>query len=122
MSACEEQVCKCIDSNQQHTDIRWQVSNGVVRGVGGGGGGGGGVENLVGVFAPGANGMSSLTFDKQTTVTLGSSIRKGDLISQEFLSSTDLPDIYELSRFSPQEFLAAFTNQNSTYFIVQIVT
>ena len=111
--ACEEQVCTLTPINNL-TDIRWQVSSGLVRN---------GVENVIGIFAPGANGTSSLNFGEQQTLTLQSSIRKGNLIN------VDIPGSSVFNRFAtqnefdivrPREFLAVFTDQDFIYFIVRI--
>ena len=110
---CEEQVCALTPINNL-TDIRWQVSDGLVRP---------GTENVVGIFAPGANGTSSLTFGEQRTMTLQSSIRKGNL------NNVDIPGSSVFNRFATQaendrfrarEFLAGFTDQSFIYFIVRI--
>ena len=112
--ACEEQVCALTPINNL-TDIRWQVSSGLVRA---------GMDNVIGIFAPGANSTSSLSFGEQQTETLQSSIsKKGNLINVDIPGSSffnrfatqDEPD-----RFTPRGFLAAFTNQNFTYFVVWI--
>ena len=110
---CEEQVCALTPINNL-TDIRWQVSDGLVRR---------GTENVIGIFAPGANGTSSLSFGEQQILTLGSSIRKGNLIYVDtpgsfFFDRFATQD--ENNRFTPREFLAVFTNQNFIYFIVRI--
>ena len=111
--ACEEEQCALTPINNL-TDIRWQVSDGLVRR---------GTENVIGIFAPGANGTSSLSFGEQQTMTLISSIRKGNL------NNVDMPESSvfnrfaiqnELSIFRPREFLAVFTNQNFIYFVVWI--
>ena len=110
---CEEQVCALTPINNL-TDIRWQVSSGLVRL---------GTENVVGIFAPGADGTSSLTFGKQQTLTLGSSITKGNLNNVDIPGSSVFNRFAtqsESSRFRPREFLAAFTDQSFIYFIVRI--
>ena len=111
--ACEEQVCALTPINNL-TDIRWQVSSGLVSA---------GTENVIGIFAPGANGTSSLTFGEQQTETLFSTIRKGNLINVNILGSSFFKRFAtqdEFSRFTPREFLAAFTDQNFIYFVVRI--
>ena len=111
--ACEEQVCALTPINNL-TDIRWQVSDGLVRR---------GMDNVVGIFAPGANGTSSLTFGEQQTLTLVSSIRKGNLIYINFPGSSVFNRFAtqdENDRFRPREFLATFTDQSFIYFIVRI--
>ena len=110
---CEEQVCALTPINNL-TDIRWQVSDGLVRR---------GTENVIGIFAPGANGTSSLTFGEQQTLTLGSSIRRGNLNNVDIPGSSVFNRFAtqsESSRFRPREFLAAFTDQSFIYFIVRI--
>ena len=110
---CEEQMCALTPINNL-TDIRWQVSDGLVRP---------GTENVVGIFAPGANGTSSLTFGEQRTMTLVSWIRRGNL------NNVDIPGSSVFNRFAtlvendwtrPREFLAGFTDQSFIYFIVRI--
>ena len=111
--ACEEQVC-ALTPISNLTDIRWQVSDGLVRL---------GTENVIGIFAPGANGTSSLTFGEQTTLNTGSSIRKGNLINVNTPGSSVFNRFAtqsENDRFRPREFLAAFTDQSFIYFIVRI--
>ena len=111
--ACEEQVCALTPINNL-TDIRWQVSSGLVRT---------GMDNVIGIFAPGANGTSSLTFGEQQTLVLTSLIRKGNLINVDIPGSSFFNRFAtheESSRFAPREFLAAFNDQNFTYFVVQI--
>ena len=111
--ACEEQVCALTPINNL-TDIRWQVSSGLVRAE---------TENVIGIFAPGANGTSSLSFGEQQTETLGSSIRKGNLVNVDIPGSSFFNRFAtheESSRFTPREFLAAFIDQNFTYFVVRI--
>ena len=113
--ACEEQACALTPINSL-TDIKWQVSSGLVRS---------GMDNVIGIFAPGANGTSSLTFGEQQTEALVSLIRKGNLINvnipgSSFFNRFATQD--ESSRFTPREFLAAFTDQNFIYFIVRIGT
>ena len=111
--ACEEQVCALTPINNL-TDIRWQVSSGLVRAE---------MENVIGIFAPGANGSSSLTIGEQQTLTLGSSIRKGNLVNVDIPGSSFFNRFAtqdEVNRFTPREFLAAFTDQNFTYFVVRI--
>ena len=110
---CEEQVCALTPINNL-TDIRWQVSDGLVRR---------GTENVIGIFAPGANGTSSLSFGEQQTMTLQSSIRKGNLNNIDIPGSSVFNRLAiqnEFSIFIPREFLAVFTDQNFTYFVVRI--
>ena len=111
--ACEEQVCALTPINNL-TNIRWQVSSGLVRA---------GMDNVIGILTPGANGTSSLTFGEQQTDTLGSSIRKGNLVNVDISGSSFFNRFAtqdEFSRFTPREFIAAFINQNFIYFIVRI--
>ena len=111
--ACEEQVCALTPINNL-TDIRWQVSSGLVSA---------GTENVIGIFAPGTNGTSSLSFGKPQTETLYSSIRKGNLINVNIPGSSFFNRFatqVENDRFRPREFLAAFTDQSFIYFIVWI--
>ena len=111
--ACEEQECALTPINNL-TDIRWQVSSGLVRT---------GMDNMIGMFAPGANGTSSLTFGEQQTVIFASSIRKGNLINVDILGSSFFNRFAtqeENDRCRPREFLAAFTDQSFIYFIVRI--
>ena len=69
------------------------------------------------------NGTSSLTFGEQQTMTLVSSIRRGNL------NNVDIPGSSVFNRFATQaendrfrarEFLAGFTDQSFIYFIVRI--
>ena len=111
--ACEEQECTLTPISNL-TDIRWQVSSGLVRS---------GTENVIGIFAPGANGTSSISFGEQQTETLQSSIRKGNLINVNMPGSSFFNRFAtqeENDRFRPREFLAAFTDQSFIYFIVRI--
>ena len=109
---CEEQVCALTPINNL-TDIRWQVSDGLVRR---------GTENVIGIFAPAANGTSAL-FGEQQTMILQSSIRKGNLINVNMPESSVFNRLAiknEFSIFIPREFLAVFTDQNFTFFVVRI--
>ena len=111
--ACEEQECALTPINNL-TDIRWQVSSGLVRS---------GMDNVIGIFAPGANGTSSISFGEQQTETLQSLIRKGNLINVNIPGSSFFNRFAtqeENDRFRPREFLAAFTDQSFIYFIVRI--
>ena len=110
---CEEEQCALTPVNNL-TDIRWQVSYGLVRR---------GTENVIGIFAPGANGTSSLSFGEQQTPTLQSSIRKGNLNNVDIPGSSVFNRFAtqnEFSMFTPREFLAVYTDQNFIYFIVRI--
>ena len=78
---------------------------------------------MIGIFAPGANGTSALTFGEQQTMTLVSSIRKGNLNNVDIPGSSVFNRFAtqnEFSTFRPREFLAVFTKQNFIYFIVRI--
>ena len=110
---CEEEQCALTPINNL-TDIRWQVSDGLLRR---------GTENVIGIFAPGANGTSSLSFGEQQTMTLQSSIRKGNLNNVDIPGSSVFNRFAtqnENDRFRPRDFLAAFTDQSFIYFIVRI--
>ena len=110
---CEEQVCALTPINNL-TDIRWQVSDGLVRRE---------TENVIGIFAPAANGTSALNFGEQQTMILQSSIRKGNLINVNMPESSVFNRFAiqnELGIFRQREFLAVFTNQNFIYFVVRI--
>ena len=110
---CEEEQCALMPINNL-TDIRWQVSDGLVRR---------GTENVIGIFAPGANGTSSLTFGEQQSTTLQSSIRKGNLNNVDIPGSSVFNRFAaqnELSMFLPREFLATFTDEIFIYLVVRI--
>ena len=111
--SCEEQVCALTPINNL-TDIRWQVSDGLVRAE---------TKNVIGIFAPGANGTSSLTFGEQQSTTLQSSIRKGNLNNVDIPGSSVFNRFAtqnELSMFLPREFLATFTDEIFIYLVVRI--
>ena len=101
------------------TDMRWQVpnggSNGVIRRAG--------TENVLGSFAPGANGTSSLSFGEQQASVDPSAITRGNLVNVNVTGSSFFiryATQSEADRFTPREFLATFNTQGFIYFIVRI--
>jgi len=111
--ACTSLECTLTPINNL-TDIRWQV-NGVLRGTG--------TENVIGSFAPGANGTSSLSFGEQQASVDPSAITRGNLVNVNVTGSffyNRYATQSEASRFTPREFLATFNTQSFIYFIVRI--
>ena len=97
-------------------DVRWQVSSGVVRSAS---------EEVVGIFAEGPNGTSSLHVGERAIsdpVTRASSISKGDLVNVD--SSNNLFNPFanqgESSDLRAREFLTSFKFQNFVYFVVRL--
>ena len=89
--------------------------NGVLRGTG--------TENIIGSFAPGANGTSSLSFGEQRTSVDPSAIRRGNLINVNVTGSfffNRYATQSEANRFTAREFLATFNSQSFIYFVVRI--
>ena len=116
---CGTSTCS-LSNIQDLSDIRWQVSSGVV---------GPDIENIAGIFAPGPNGTSSLTFGQREhsvnifAVDTSSSIKKGDLIS------VNSPGNDSFGAFAQQDendnlrerrFLATFSYKNYVYFVTTL--
>ena len=97
-------------------DIRWQVSSGVVRSAN---------EEVVGIFAEGPNGTSSLHVGERAISDLeaqASSISKGDLVNVDLTDNQFNPYAYQYETIDvrPREFLTAFKFQNFVYFVVRL--
>ena len=116
--ACTSQECTLSPINNL-TDIRWQVPNGGPNGVIRAG-----TENVLGSFAPGANGTSSLSFgEQQSSVSVDpSTIRRGNLVNVNVTGSFFFSRYASQGeiRFTPRDFLATFNTQSFIYFIVRI--
>ena len=97
-------------------DIRWQVSSGVVRSAS---------EEVVGIFAEGPNGTSSLHVGERAIsdpINQASSISKGDLVNVDSTDNRFNPYAYQEETIDvrPREFLTAFKFQNFVYFVVRL--
>ena len=112
--ACETLDCT-LSAIDNLSDIRWQVSSGMVQE---------GTENVAGIFAPGPNGTSTLTLsERETDTPLASRIIKGDLVN---VDGSDFSfDRYAIQTESDlrrqREFLTAFTFQRYVYFVTRLV-
>ena len=97
-------------------DVRWQVSSGVVRSAS---------EEVVGIFAEGPNGTSSLHVGERAIsdpVARRSSISKGDLVNVDSSDNRFNPYAHqdESSDLRAREFLTSFKFQNFVYFVVRL--
>ena len=97
-------------------DVRWEVSSGVLRSA---------TDEVVGIFAAGPNGTSSLHIGERAipTPTRRSIMSKGDLVNVDS-SSGDQFDPYayqdEGIDTRQREFLTSFRFQNFVYFVFRI--
>ena len=107
----------CSLSNIQDLSDVWQVSSGVVRMD---------TENVAGIFAPGPNGTSSLTFGQReyfNNFVVVSAIKKGDLISVNS-PGNDSFGVFarqeEVDNRRERRFLTTFSYKNYVYFVTTL--
>ena len=115
---CETVHCSLLSIADIESAASWEVSSGVVTSS---------IENVVGIFAPGPNGTSSLTIGEnliESVITpIPSFISKGDLIN---VNSSDPAKFGsyafhgEGNNIRPREFLATFKHQGYVYLIARL--
>lgn len=116
---CGSLRCSLLNMADIRSPPAWQVSSGVVRE---------GPRNVIGIFAPGPNGTSSLTIGEERIVdeegiSIHSLISKGDLINVNGPASRSFGGFAfheESSNLTPREFLAAFNYQGYVYLVTRI--
>ena len=116
---CGTRRCSLLNMANIHSPPAWQVSSSVLRD---------GPDNVVGVFAPGPNGTSSLTLgekriEEDRGFPIPSLISKGDLVNVNTPASPSFGAFAfheESSNLRTREFLAAFNYRGYVYLVTRI--